>query len=165
MKNNFVKAIALLSCSLCSPMQQGQTVAKNETLAMYLAPRSSTGCVGDKGLIVDVLIVNEGANEQSLDVGKYYAVLGFSTISNGTADDSGSGGMSIIPDRIGGPPASRMVMLKPHEAYKTELSIPLSDPFFGHAGLYTAMPSITIGSVKRAASARQGLIFELRACK
>lgn len=162
---NLMKAIALISCSLYSPVQQSQTVAKSENLAMYLAPRSSTGCVGDKNLIVDVLVVNEGANEQPLDVGKYYAALGFSTISNGTSEDGGSGGMSIIPDRVGGPPASRMVTLKPHEVYKTELSIPLSDPFFSHAGLYAAMPSITIGSVKRAASAKQGLIFELRACK
>jgi hypothetical protein len=162
---NFMKAIALISCSLCSPVQQGQTVAKNDSLAMYLAPRSSRGCVGDKNLIVDVLVVNEGSDEQSLDVGKYYAVLGFSTISNGVPGDNSSGGMSLMPDRIGGPPASRIVTLKPHEAYKTELSIPLSDPFFGHAGLYAAMPSITIGAVRKPASEKQGLIFELRVCK
>jgi len=162
---NLVTGIAFASCLMCSPLLRAQTAAKAESLAMYLAPRSSTACVGDKNLIVDVLVVNEGSEEQSLDVGKYYAVLGFSTISNGVPGAYSSGGMSLIPDRVGGTPSSRNVMLKPHEAYKTELSIPLGDPFFSHAGLYAAMPSITIGSVRKPASEKQGLIFELRVCK
>jgi hypothetical protein len=163
---NFVKAIAFVSLSMCLPVQQAQEAEKTgRHLEIYLAPRSSTGCVGDKNLIVDVLVVNEGQDEQPLDIGKYHAVLSFSTVSSGSAEDNTSGGMSLMPDRIGGHPASKVVILGAHAVYKAELSIPLTDPFFSHAGLYLAMPSITIGNVSKPAAPKQGLILQLLTCR
>jgi hypothetical protein len=73
--------------------------------------------------------------------------------------------MAVMPDRIGAAAPPHVVVLKPKEAFETQLALSLSHPFFGKPGLYRAMPSITLGSIERPASLTDGLIFELRDCE
>jgi|GEM_PF-3946071 hypothetical protein len=150
-------------CVLIAPVGHGQTSFKN--LQMFVVPRESSVCHGEKTLILDVLIVNQGNEDASLDIGRYRASVAFSTVSGVTNAVGQSSGMAIIPDRIGPGSASRTVILKTKQVFTEELTLSLSDAFFSKPGLYRAMPSITLGATERPASLATGFIFELRDCE
>jgi len=121
-------------------------------------------CHGQKTLILDLLVVNQGKDDVSLDVAKYEANFAFATVSS-TGSPIGQGkGMAMILDRIGPAPASSTLILKSKQAFTKELTLSLFDAFFSKPGLYWAMPSIVFDSVERLASLYTGFIFELRDC-
>lgn len=150
-------------CAVITPLGRSQTSAKN--LQMFVSPRASSVCHGEKALILDILIVNQGNDDVSLDIGKYRASVAFSEVSGATSTIGQSNGMAMIPDRIGTASASHTLILKSKQAFTEELTLSLSDAFFSNLGLYRAMPSITFGSIERPASLATGFIFELRDCE
>jgi hypothetical protein len=159
--NQFV--ILIFLCGIIAPLGRGQASATN--LQMFVSPRASSACHGEKALILDVLIVNQGKEDVSLDVGKYRASIAFSTVSGAASTVGQSSGIAMIPDRVGPLAASHILILKSKQVFTEELTLSLSDVFFSKPGLYRAMPSITFGSIERPASLDTGFIFELRDCE
>ena len=156
--------VLFLSCSLAPIRQRGHSLEKADGLHMFLSARSSSVCLVEKALTIDVLVVNESTTDRSLNVASFRASVGFSQISTTTIPAGHSAGMSVIPDRIGVPPASKEVTLKSKETFHTLLKVSLTDPFFESPGLYRVMPSVRIGNLDRPASISDGIIFERRDC-
>ena len=110
-----------------TPLQHGQTGTEN--LQMFVSPRTTSMCFGAKAVFLDVLIVNQGSTDVSLDTGKFRASFAFSEVSSATSTIGQSRGMSVIPDRLGNAAASHVVILRSKQAFTQELSFSLPSTF------------------------------------
>jgi hypothetical protein len=125
---NFLNKLAMIILfGAITPFQHGQTGTEN--LQMFVSPRTSSMCLGAKAVVLDVLVVNQGSTDASLDTGKFRASFAFSEISGLAGTIGQSRGMAVIPDRLGNAAASHIVILRSKQAFTQELSFSLPSTF------------------------------------
>ena len=166
MRRLLIIAIVILSGTLAADSRAVQEEKSSHDLKMFVSPRSSSVCLGEKAILFDVLAVNESTHDMMIDVGNFSARIAYMKISTPSSTNGSMSGMTSMLDRLGPvAPSPQLVNLKPKESFQTQMTASLSDEYFSEPGIYRAMPSIMLGTIERASSLDHGIIFELRRCK